>query len=60
MGFPLDTTCQWHKRENVVSYLSKGEQASYAPGRCIDAVRRARSLRRGALNLDLRKRRKRR
>ena len=20
--------CQWHKRENVVSYLSKGEQAS--------------------------------
>ena len=21
--------CQWHKRENVVSYLSKGEQASW-------------------------------
>ena len=24
--------CQWHKRENVVSYLSKGEQASLRSG----------------------------
>ncbi len=40
-------SCQWHKRENVVSYLPKGEQptwrrkfqAAYAHASCADAKR---------------------
>ena len=28
-GYALIQRCQWHKRENVVGYLSKGEQAKY-------------------------------
>jgi len=28
-GFAVVQRCQWHKRENVVSYLPKGEQASW-------------------------------
>src|SRR3989338_8033080 len=28
-GHALIQRCQWHKRENVVSYLSKGEQMKF-------------------------------
>ena len=28
-GFALIQRCQWHKRENVVGYLSKGEQKKF-------------------------------
>jgi transposase-like protein len=28
-GFALIQRCQWHKRENVVGYLPKGEQAKF-------------------------------
>ena len=29
-GYVLIQRCQWHKRENVVAYLPKNEQAAYA------------------------------
>jgi putative transposase len=33
--------CQWHKRENVVSYLAKQDQSAHAPSsRCVPRTRR--------------------